>query len=225
MKLPVNMLLVDDSQIHLEGLKAILGKNKKQIRVTGEARNTQEALRSIESDPPDVIILDISLEEEMDGIELAHELNRDYPHIHVIIMSYYKDIKHIISALEANVQAYLPKDSTPEEVINTITSVCNGKELYLGETLSKKTIQEIITTYHGKRQTPEKSKPHDLSEREIQVIAQMAKGRSSKEIAGDLFIATTTVESHKENIKRKLNLNTAIEIVVFAIVKKIIEVR
>jgi len=222
MKQPINLLLADDSQIYLEGLKSILRENENQINVIGEACNKREAIRFLNTNPPDIIVLDIQLEEDMDGIELACEVNKNFPGVKVIIMSHYKDIEHIINALKAHVHAYLAKDATPEEVNNTINSVYKGKGLYLGETLSKQTIEKLITVYYGTEQNLRKSKPHDLSEREIEVIGYMAKGFSSKEIAKSLFIGTTTVVTHKENIKRKLNCNTAIEIIVFAIAKKII---
>lgn len=215
----VNILIVDDSQIHLEGLKMIL-KQHLWLTVTGEAHNQREVMQQLEEMQPDIIILDICLEKEYDGIDICHEVQSRYPAIHIIMLSHNKDRYAIINSIRAGARAYLAKDTTGEEIAVTIQTVLKGKGLFLGETIPRETLIECF----GNTLTTSKMKPYGLTDREIEVIEYLSKGYCTKEIAVLININNSTVESHKDHIKEKLNVKTVIEIVVFAIKNQIISI-
>lgn len=214
---PIKLLIVDDSQIHLEGLKLILRPHN-SIKVTGEANNTQEAALLLKEAKPDIAILDISLERDMDGIELAQTIKKNYPHIKIIFLSHHKKVKYLVSALKAGASAYLAKDMNPDELIHAITAVKEGKGIYFGDTIS---LSMLLDTF-GSENNIAKNKVYDLTDREIEVIKHLAQGYSTKEIASILDIEVNTVESHKERIKEKLKVKTVIQIVILSLKKGII---
>lgn len=215
----INVFIVDDSQIHLEGLKMVF-KQDSTLQVVGEAHNVDEVMQQMAELHPDIVLLDICLEKEYDGIEITKELRKLYPQTQVIILSHNKDKYSIINSIRSGARAYLSKDSLADELIQSIHTVVQGKGLFLGETIPRDTLCECF----GNTISPSNAKPYNLSEREIEVIEYLSKGYSTKEIAEILFITSPTVESHKEHIKEKLNLKTVIEIVVFAIRNKIISI-
>lgn len=213
----IKLFLVDDSEIYLEGLKTIF-KPYEELLIMGEAYCQEEAKVFLQKETPDVILLDISLEEEMDGIGFAHYLHQLYPDIVVVILSHYKDVHFIVEALKAYVRAYIAKDTKPVELVHAIFSVVGGKGIFFGDTLPYAT---LIKTF-GSEDNLQRGKPHELSVREIEIITLLADGKSSKEIAGVLHIDKNTVESYKDRIKNKLGVNTVVEMVAFSIRNKII---
>ena len=214
---PVRILIVDDSQIHLEGLKLIL-KPHDQIEVIGETNNSRETLDFLQERQPDVAVIDISLEEETDGIELAHEIRRNFPGVKIIFLTHYKSSKYLVHALKSGASGYLAKDIDPAELVHAIHSVCQGKGVYLGDTIP---VESLLDAF-GSEEALLKNKPYDLTAREIEIIDYLARGYSTKELAARLNIEVNTVESHKERIKEKLGVNTVIQIVVQSLKKGII---
>lgn len=215
----INILIVDDSEIHIIGVKAIL-KKEPDIHILAEAYNTQEASKFLKKNIPDIILLDISLEDETDGLDFASYIRQYYPTINVIILSHYKNIHYIVQALKNHVRAYLAKDTKTDELIDTIRSVNHGKGVFFGDTIAYKTLLDSF----GNEENIISGKPYELTAREIEIIEYLAKGYSSKEISTLLQIDKNTVESHKERIKNKLGVSTVIEIVVFALHKRIIKI-
>ncbi len=213
----IQLLLVDDSEIHLIGLKSILSAYP-DMQVVGEAHSKEEALEALKAVQPDILLLDISLETETDGFDIARFVGNRYPQIRVIILSHYKKIEYIITALRAHVRAYLAKDTKADELLQAIRSVYTGCGVFFGDSIA---YQSLLQAFGNERNLVA-GKPYELTEREIQVIELLAKGYSSKEIGQILHIDRNTVESHKERIKNKLGFNNMIEIVVFALKKKII---
>lgn len=215
---PIKLLITDDSEIHIAGIKAILTKET-DICITGETYTTQEAIESIRKECPDTILLDISLESETDGIDLAYYIYQNYPSVNVIILSHYKEINYIILSLKAHVRAYLAKDTKPDDLIYTIRAVGNGKGVFFGDTIAYKNLLNAF----GNEANLVSGKQYELTAREIQVIEYLSQGYSSKEIGVLLHIDKNTIESHKEHIKNKLGVNTVVEIVVSAIKHNIIK--
>ncbi|MDR2037597.1 MAG: response regulator transcription factor [Bacteroidales bacterium] len=215
----IKLLLVDDSLIHLEGLKLILREHG-NIKVTAQAGNSREALEHLAKDMPDIILLDISLEKDMDGIELARVIKEQYPDVRIIFLTHYKGTRYLMNALQTCPAAYLPKDLTPEELVNTIMSVNNGKGVYLGDTIPLFHILEVF----GSEENAGKGRIYDLTPREIEVIKYLVQGYSTKELASRLGIEVNTVESYKDRIKEKLGVKTVVQIVVTAIKKGIVNI-
>jgi len=213
----IRILLVDDSQIILDGLTFNLMFND-HVEICGKALSGLEALNMIKSAIPDLVLLDISLQEESDGIDLLKQIHSGYPRIRVIVFSQKKDVSSIVSAICNGARAFLSKDSGMDEIIQTIYGVMNGNGIFLGETIPESTLKQCFT---GK---PEKQNfsCFNLSERELSIISWLAKGYISKEIAELEHLQVSTIETHKENIKAKLGLKSIIEVVVFAVQNKLI---
>ena len=214
---PIKLLIVDDSQIHLEGLKLIL-KPYGNIVVVGEANNPQEATVLLKEKTPDIALLDISLEKDMDGIDLAYTIKKSLSQTKIIFLTHHKNVKYLENALKSGASAYLAKDMDPEELIHAITAVKEGNGVYFGDTIP---LTILLDTF-GSEDNLAKYKIYDLTDREVEVINHLAKGHSTKEIAQYLNIEVNTVESHKERIKEKLKVKTIIQIVILALKKGII---
>lgn len=213
----IRILLVDDSQIILDGLTFNLMFDD-HFEICGKALSGFEAWNTIESALPDLVLLDISLQEESDGIDLLKRICSDYPGIKVIVFSQKKDVNSIISSICNGARAFLSKDSGVDEIIQTIYGVMNGNGIFLGETIPESTLKECFTRTPEKKGFPR----FNLSERELSIISWLAKGYISKEIAELEHLQVSTIETHKENIKSKLGLKSIIEVVVFAVKNKLI---
>lgn len=213
----IKIFIVDDSEIHLEGMKSIL-KRSDNLTVTATAQTTGEAKQLLRKEKYDLAILDISLEEETDELDLAHFIKTTFPDMPIIILSHYKDIHYIIQSLKMQLNGYLAKDTQAENLICAIQAVVQGKGFYFGNTIS---YNDIIKAFGGE-ENMRKRKPYELTDRELEVIQLLANGYTSKEIANELNIDRNTVETYKDRIKSKLDCKSAIEIVVFAYKNKLI---
>jgi len=213
----IKILLVDDSPIVLDGLAFNL-MLQDNFEICGKALTVKEALEIINQQNPDIVFLDISLQEEADGITLLKNLRSDFPQKKVIIFSQKKDVISIVSTIRNGARAYLSKDSGVDEIIQTINSVSKGNGIFLGETIPEST---LLQCFSGKPEVKNFGF-YNLSERELSIISWLAKGYISKEIAELEHLQVSTVESHKENIKNKLGFKSMIEVVVFAVQNKLI---
>lgn len=213
----IKIFVVDDSEIHLEGMKSIL-KRSDNLTVAATAQTSHDAKQLLRKEKYDLAILDISLEEETDGLDLARFIRTTYPDMPIIILSHYKDIHYIIQSLKMQLNGYLAKDTQAEDLICAIQAVVQGKGFYFGNTIS---YNDIIKAFGGE-ENMKKRKPYELTDRELEVIQLLAYGYTSKEIANDLNIDRNTVETYKDRIKSKLDCKSAIEIVVFAYKNKLI---
>lgn len=215
---PVNVLIVDDSQIFREGLKHIF-KKEEYIRVIGEACNLGEVEFHLEKKKTDIVLTDIKLKGKEKEINTVEYLHHHHPELGIIVLFHQKDVGHVIKTLKFNTKAYLVKENTsPEELLHIIRSSVKSKCVSWGTNVLR-----VLEPYYGKEEHITQKKQFGLTEREIEIIRQMALGLSSKEIGKELNINSTTVETHKENIKNKLKVNTGIQIIAFALRNKIIQ--
>lgn len=208
----IKLFLIDDSEIHLAGLKWLLSQNP-SVEVLGMATQPAEVLKSAILPHAEVVLLDISLESESDGIELMPSIFTLNPAVKIIMLSHNKDVPSIVKSIQNGASAYLAKDSSMEEILAVIELAVKGHGFFMGETLPKSVLANCFSNNHDLAHP----KPWNLSERELEIIQLLAKGYISKEIADRLHINTTTVESHKENIKQKLQCKSIVEVVVFAL--------
>lgn len=215
----IKMILVDDHDIVREGLKALLTGNRK-ISVTGEAGSSEELFSLLETQKPDVLVLDIQLP-TLSGIEIARIIQKDFPDIRTLILSAEINENTIADAMDAGVLGILPKHSSRSDFIAAATKVAAGEQFYsdfvTGLILKNYLRHKPISDKYSKASEVE------LSDREIEIIRCFSDGLSYKQIADKLFISERTVESHKVNIMRKTGLRTIIDLVKFAIKNKIAE--
>ncbi|OFX80264.1 MAG: hypothetical protein A2X12_04225 [Bacteroidetes bacterium GWE2_29_8] len=179
------------------------------MEIVGEAANGEEVLEMVDSLKPDVVITDITMP-KVDGLELIAKLPDN---IKIIVLSMHDDYENIISAIEAGANGYIHKNSSQEDLIKAIRSILKGDKYF------SQAIAETLINNFGKTREDSKPKYPDvkLSKREIQILVGIANGYKNSQIAEKLFISTRTVDTHRTNIKRKLNAKTTADIVLYAI--------
>ena len=212
----IKIITVDDHKIIRDGLRSLLLGNS-EIKIIGEAGHGYQLFDLLKEKQPDVIVLDIALP-KISGIEIAKIISKDYPQIKILILTANTDEHTFISSVKAGVKGFLPKDTSKEEFIEAVKTVYKGKH-YFGKNISEtlfKTLSDSLL--NGNEKNEEK-----LSSREIEIVRLFALGHSYKEIAETLYISTRTVETHKNNILKKLNLKNTIDLVKYAIKERIIE--
>ncbi|HPW65936.1 MAG TPA: response regulator transcription factor [Salinivirgaceae bacterium] len=138
---PFKIFLIDDSEIHLAGLKFLLSENN-NITIIGCAKSSKSALKSKELAQTDVVILDISLETESDGLDLVKPILSINPKIKIIILSQHKNIHFIVKSLQKGVSAYIAKDTSIEQLNIVIELIMKGDGFFLGETIPKNTLMD-----------------------------------------------------------------------------------
>ncbi|MDY0103037.1 MAG: response regulator transcription factor [Lentimicrobium sp.] len=216
----IKVMLVDDHTIVRDGLKSLI-EGESDIVIIGEASNGHELTDLLQTNLPDVLLLDISLP-DVSGIELCEMVKHSYPTIKVLFLSMYTTEAYIFNAIKVGAQGYLPKNISQTELLLAIRTVSQGQE-YFSESISNIILKSYIKK--AKNEGPEEIRPEDeLSRRELEILKLFAEGMSNPQIAEKLFISTRTVESHKNHIMQKLNLTSAVDLVKFAIKNRIVEI-
>jgi DNA-binding NarL/FixJ family response regulator len=206
--------LADDHPILRRGMRSVITAEE-NLDIIWEANNGQEVLEKTKVHPPQVVILDINMP-VMDGVETARHLKSDHPDVKIIFLSMYKDAQIFDSMKIFGVKGYVLKDSALDEIVDCINKVSTGKT-YLTEELTD-------FLFSQDEATEEPGEPiyivSNLTNSEKQILARIADSKTSKEIADELFISIRTVENHRFNITKKLNLKGNHALVKFAIDKK-----
>lgn len=197
------VLLADDHKIVRQGTKLYL--ESMGIEVIGEATNGTEAVTLCKRLKPDVVIMDIHMP-ELTGIEATRRIRHDNEDVHVLVLTAYDNPAYIHALLEAGADGFVLKTAELSELLKALEEVANGKSAFSAETLKR-------AAQHDK-QAP---LMEQLTEREIDVLKQAAKGLTNKQIGQALFISDRTVQGHLQNIYQKLNVGTRTEAVSFAL--------
>jgi two-component system response regulator NreC len=207
------ILLVDDHQMFREGLKALL-QGEAGYQVAGEAENGIRGLELCRELVPDVVIMDISMP-EMNGIEATRRIHEELPDIKIIILSMHTEKRFVLGVLKAGAAGIVVKNSASAELATAIEAVLSGKT-YLSPSVSSFLVQNFL------EQELEEGE-NVLSPRERQILKLIAMGKGAKEIGYDLNISNKTVEAHRMQLMRKLNIHNVAELVKYAIREGIIE--
>lgn len=215
----IKIILVDDHDIIRDGIKALLILSK-DIEVIGEAGNSEELFELLKETKPDVLILDIELP-TLSGLEIANIIQENFSDIKTLILSAKNDENTIFEAINAGVLGILPKTVKSKELTDAIYKVNSGEQFY-SDYIADLMIKSYINKSKISKKFEEK-KEAELSAREIEVIRCFTDGMIYKEIADKLNISVRTVESHKLNILKKLELKTIIDLVKYAIKNNIVE--
>lgn len=199
----IRVLLVDDQALFREGLETLLSVQG-DIRVVGGASNGEEALRAARKHQPDVILMDVRMP-VLDGVEATRRLNQSQPECRVIVLTTFDDDEYVFDALRAGAVGYLLKDVATAQLVEAIRAAARGESI-LGPSVTAKVIAEFtrVSSLVPKKQMEELVEP--LSERELEILALIARGVSNKEIANRLFIAEGTVKNHVTHILGKLGV-------------------
>jgi DNA-binding NarL/FixJ family response regulator len=204
------VLVIDDHPIFRQGIAELIN-HENDIEVCGEAETMQQALAAMETLNPDLAIVDITLK-GANGIELIKSAKIQHPKIPLLVLSMHDESLYAERALRAGARGYVMKQAAPEQVMNAIRRVISG-ELYVSPVMGDRMIQKLV----GGPEAGNGSPVHNLSDRELEVLALIGQGHGTRQIAEELHLSVKTVESHRAHIKEKLNLKTAPEMVRFAV--------
>jgi len=207
------VLIADDHFIVREGLKQIIKKIDK-LSVIDESKEGNETLSKIEINKYDLVILDVSMP-GLSGLDILTTLKDREEKVNILVLSMHPQEQYAIRAFNLGASGYLCKDSINEELEAAINKIAVG-EKYISPAFAEK----IIFTKNG---GPNKLLHESLSEREFQIICMIARGKSIKEIAGDLFISPKTVSSYRTRIMVKMNMKKNSELTLYAIKNNLIE--
>jgi DNA-binding NarL/FixJ family response regulator len=206
------VLIVDDHPIVRNGL-ALLINQENDLATCGEASTAADAIESALSLQPDIALVDISLD-GTNGIELTKALQASVPDTRVLILSMHDEGLYAERALKAGARGYVMKQETPETVLKAIREVCNGG-IYLSDKVKSRIVLQMVegTSDVGTL----KSGIERLSDRELEVFQMLGSGFRPREIAASLGLSIKTVETHRDHIKQKMGLQSAMDVLHHAI--------
>jgi len=190
---PIRVLLVDDHTIVRTGIAGMLAETS-SVTVVGEAANGEEALRQVSVLEPDVVLMDLRMP-GLDGASAIAQLRAQGDRRGILVLTTYDTDADIVRAVEAGANGYLLKDASRDELIQAIEAVSRG-ESWLAPSVASRVMGHL-----------RKPGADALSDRELEVLRRVARGRSNKEIAGEMHISQATVKTHLIHIYRKLDVN------------------
>lgn len=197
----IRVLLADDHKMFVEGLYSILS-HEEGFKILGQASDGLELMELLKTNQPDVIVLDINMP-RMDGIESASRIVKDYPDIKILIVSMFRKSVMIERLMKIGVNGYILKDAGKKELLAAVRSVAMGTD-YFGEEVKEKIIESIQRRDNGEI---------ELTEREIEILEQIAKGYTTNQISENLFISPHTVETHRKNLMNKAQTNNVVKLI------------
>ena len=213
----LKILIVDDHKIVREGLRMIL-ERESDIEVVAEAENGRTALSLAEKFSPDLVLLDISMP-DLNGIEVVQQLLQRRSNLPILILSMCAEKEFVIEAFSAGAKGYLLKDCAATDLVVAIRSIFAGG-IYLGQKAAELIVQEYI--HPGFE--PEAGTKNRLSPRETEILRFIANGKNTKEIAYALDLSTKTIETHRQNLMKKLNIHSIAGLVKYAIREGVVPV-
>lgn len=204
---PLRILIVDDHPIVRQGYESLIGKHA-DLAVCASVSTEQEALEEIARTRPHVAIIDITLKESS-GVELVKAIHRQYDEVKMLVISAHDENLYAERMLEVGALGYVNKQEAAEKLVEAIRKVGEG-EVFVSPQIARRLLKRRAVGSNGSEPT---STIHDLTDRELQVYEMIGGGETTKYIANRLELSPKTVERYKENIKRKLGVRNATELV------------
>jgi NarL family two-component system response regulator LiaR len=205
---PICILIVDDHTVVRDGLKALISAEP-GMKVIGEAGDGLEAVAKARDLQPDVVLLDLVMP-RMDGVQASLEIKKAYSPARILVLTSFSEDHMVISAIRAGAIGYLMKDTTSEELLQAIRDTYRNQPV-LGPEIARKLMEEI---QGGESQTGSDA---SLTDREVEILQQMALGLTNQEIADVLVLSERTVRTHVTNILSKLGLSNRTQAVLYAL--------
>lgn len=213
----IRLVLADDHFVVRSGLHMLLDA-RPEFEIVGEAETGVEAVRKVSVLRPDVILMDIQMP-DMGGIEATRQIKKAHPNTAVLALTMHEDDQYFFEMLQAGASGYVPKRAAPDELISAIETVHRG-DVFLYPSLATRLVQH----YLGESESVPEAALHDeLTPREQEVLVLIAEGLTNAEIAEKLVISVKTVDRHRENIMRKLDMHNRISLVKYALKTGLIE--
>jgi NarL family two-component system response regulator LiaR len=215
----IRVFVVDDHAIVRDGIQSLLA-TETDIEFVGEAEDGTEAVAGVQTLQPDVILMDLVMP-EMDGIEAIRQIIANQPEARILVLTSFTADDKVFPAIKAGAMGYLLKDTGSEELMRAIHQVYRG-ESSINPKIARKLLQEISTTQftQNEKKPPPPEQPPDvdpLTEREMEVLKMVARGRNNREIADRLTVAEGTVRTHVSNILNKLHLASRTQATLYAL--------
>jgi DNA-binding NarL/FixJ family response regulator len=204
------ILIVDDHPMMRQGLAQLI-TNEPDLAVQCEADTAGQALNLIAGHKPDLVLLDISLPDRS-GLELIKDIHVLSPEVLILVVSMHDETLYAERVLRAGARGYIMKQEGGKKLMDAIRQVLNG-QIYVSEKMSAR----ILEIFSGRRSEAAGAGIGRLSDREFEVFQLIGDGRGTRDIAGHLHLSVKTVEVHRANIKQKLNLKTATDLVRYAV--------
>jgi DNA-binding NarL/FixJ family response regulator len=208
---------VDDHSLIRAGVRALV-LDIPGYAVIGEANDGSQLVEMVEQLSPDIILLDISMK-ETSGLEALQRLKRVRPQCKVLILSMHTDPALIMQALESGAHGYLLKDTTPTELEHALDALRNN-ERYLSPAIAHTVINQALTRTQKNQTHPQDS--HNLTARQLEILRLIVRGKSTREIANGLGLSIKTVETHRSQIMKRLQIYDVAGLVLFAVREQII---
>ncbi|HKP70921.1 MAG TPA: response regulator transcription factor [Pyrinomonadaceae bacterium] len=207
------ILLAEDHNTVREGIKLLVNAQP-DMEVIGEAADGRAAITETRRLSPDLLVMDISMP-EMNGLRATEKLREEFPDLKILTLTRHTDDGYLQQLIKAGVNGYVLKQSAPTELINAIRTVTSGRS-YVDSELT----QRVLGGYARRAAGPLRGEgAPEVSDRESEVLRLIAWGYSNKEIATRLSLSVKTIEAHKSNAMRKLNMRSRIDIVRYAILQ------
>lgn len=210
------IVIAEDHTILREGLKALLSSIT-ELEVVGEAEDGREAMKLASELEPDLMLMDLSMP-RMNGIEAIKEIKKHHPEIKILVLTVYKTEEYVLASLQAGADGYILKEADYSEFLLAIRNVLMGKH-YLSPEISGKVIEGYLK---GQQDHATLTVWDTLTSREREILKLVGEGYKNREIADDLCISLKTVEKHRENLMKKLDLHTASALTSYAIEKGLV---
>ncbi|MBI3191290.1 MAG: response regulator transcription factor [Pedosphaera parvula] len=204
------ILIVDDHPIMRQGLAQLIN-NEPDLKVCCEAETAAQALETIHTSMPDLVLADISLPGQ-NGLELIKDIQAMHPEIPVLVLSMHDESLYAERVLRAGGRGYIMKQEGGQKLMLAIRQVLSG-QIYVSEKISAK----ILEIFSGRRSEAATSPVERLTDREFEVFQLIGQGKGTRETADQLHVSVKTIEVHRANIKEKLKLKTAPELIRFAV--------
>ncbi|MGO3739894.1 MAG: response regulator [Marinomonas foliarum] len=207
----IRVLLVDDHMLVLDGLQARL-ELEGNIDVIATASNGLSALEKAQETQPDLVLMDVSMP-VLNGLEATKRFKAEQPNVKILMLSMHNDKEYILSLIQSGANGYVLKDVSSEELVQAINTVCQG-----GTYFSSGASDSLFSAA-----PPPPKENEELTKRETSVLKALAAGLSNKEIAQTLDISVRTVETHRQNVKNKLDIHTSAGLIKYALAKRLID--
>ena len=207
----IKILIVDDHPVVRQGIKDII-EREGNIKVTAEADSASEAMDIIRKDTPDLAIIDITIKGNINGVELVKAIKDRYPEVNTLVLSMHNESLYAERSIRAGAKGYLMKEDAPKNIINAIYKIMEG-DLFISDETSRRIVNKVVQgSSDALGLNIEK-----LSNREFEIFRLIGNGFSSKEISKKLNLSVNTIESHRRNIREKMNFVDSAEMVKHAI--------
>lgn len=213
---PIRVLLADDHTLVRAGIHLLL-ENIAGVKVVAEASTGREVLHLLKTTDPDVVLMNMSMK-EMNGLEATAYMTQDYPQVRVLILSVHDDEQHVLHALRAGAVGYLLKDAAEIELEQAIKAVARG-DTYLSPAVTK----HVIADYRrrGSRTPKDSEKDTSLAEsltlRQREILQLIVEGHTTRQIAAALHISRKTVEAHRSELMRRLDVHNVAGLIRYAL--------